>query len=89
MPNSFGIVVPLDPNASAGENALTKVLTLGGVLGSGSSSGGLDAGKSRTYIFSTMSRDDFDDWTKVVQMVVAEKRAMELHWFEKMAQGIF
>jgi hypothetical protein len=82
MPNSFGLVVDLDPHA--GENALSKVLTLGGVLG-----GPSQEPKGRTFIFSTLTRDDYEDWTKTILSVTSEKRAMELHWFEKMAQGIF
>jgi hypothetical protein len=81
MPNSFGLVVDLDPNA--GDNALSKVLTLGGVLGSASAEP-----KSRTFIFSA-TRDELDEWTKAIQSVVSGKRALELHWFEKMAQGLF
>lgn len=81
MPNSFGLVVDLDPNA--GDNALSKVLTLGGVLGSASAEP-----KARTFIFSA-TRDELDEWTKAIQSVVSGKRALELHWFEKMAQGLF
>ena len=79
MPNSFGLVMDIDPHA--GENGLSKVLTLGGVL--------QQEPKSRTYVFSTLTRDDYEDWTKTIQSVVSGRREMELHWFEKMAQGIF
>ena len=45
--------------------------------------------KSRVYIFSTVSREDFQTWTEVLQNVIAEPKVSELHWFDKMAQAIF
>ena len=45
--------------------------------------------KSRVYIFSTMTRDELQSWIDTIQLVAAEPKASELHWFEKMAQGIF
>lgn len=45
--------------------------------------------KSRVYIWSAVSREEYDKWKAVLDQVLTEPRVSELHWFDKMAQAIF
>lgn len=45
--------------------------------------------KGRTFIFSAPKHEEFNEWVEIIKLVVAEPTASEIHWFEKMAQGVF
>jgi hypothetical protein len=45
--------------------------------------------KSRTYVFSALSSEDFDSWVEALKSATSSRHVQEIHWFEKMAQGIF
>ena len=45
--------------------------------------------KLRTYIFSAVSREEYQQWINVLEQVLVEPKVSELHWFDKMAQAIF
>ena len=45
--------------------------------------------KGRTFIFAASTREEAEVWKEIIETVSAEPSAKELHWFEKMAQGIY
>jgi hypothetical protein len=46
--------------------------------------------KGRTFIFSAPTREEYEAWFRVLSIVTADpKAAIEVHWFEKMAQGLW
>lgn len=45
--------------------------------------------KGRTFIFTASTRDEYLGWLEVLKFVTTEPKNSEIHWFEKMAQGLF
>ena len=45
--------------------------------------------KGRTFIFAASSREEYLGWLDILKFVTTEPRNSEIHWFEKMAQGLF
>jgi hypothetical protein len=45
--------------------------------------------KGRVFTFSAMNATECQEWCEIIRAVSAEPSAKELHWFEKMAQGIY
>lgn len=45
--------------------------------------------KGRTFIFAASTRDEYLGWLDILKFVTVEPKNSEIHWFEKMAQGLY
>jgi hypothetical protein len=45
--------------------------------------------KGRTFYFAAGSREEYLGWLELLKFVTIEPKNSEIHWFEKMAQGLF
>lgn len=45
--------------------------------------------KGRTFYFSAASREEYLGWLEILKFVTTEPKNSEIHWFEKMAQGLY
>lgn len=52
-------------------------------------SGDTPALKGRTFIFAASNREEYLQWLDLLKLVTTEPKNNELHWFEKMASGMY